>query len=1221
MPINKRRLYWSLVALIALGLMSVSALLLADAALNRPATIRKISALASHHLGGPVHFTAIRASLFPTPHINLTGIRGYLPGKIGATARDVAAYPSLKGLITGGVPIGALRIHNPVIYVELPKKHAAPPGTAPADPSAAMSAAVAAIIDIAPDLEVTVEGGRLIITADTASGVTLENLNARLSIPDGSLEADCSATAWKRVQLSLQLDTPTLDISGKIQFNGLNLAEIATMFPGFMPATTGETDASLELNFSGNNARIATAAASLTLPTLNMPLPDGALSLGGIRIDGDYIDGPDARTIHLTTLSLARPRIDARGSFTFAKAPGTDRPRHQISVTADTVDLTGIRSALDAALGRRAVVEKILGIVRGGRATDVSFTVSGDTPGALGVFKNMTISGQAENAVIHVPGIDLELTDAAGRFLIRNGVLRCEAATARTGQSRGSDGTLQLGLTGDDDVFSLNVAVALDLIDLPPVLTRVLKEKDRQWLAAVSDVSGKAAGILKLGERRSDLHVTVDVDRIEGTAGIEGLPYPVAVSSGKATVTEKALSVVDASAAMGKSTVTGLSVTLPFSDSAPRIRAARITLAGAEIYPWLRLKPEFAAMQGAVGTVSGALVMDGLDWAGAFDRPMDGLKTLVVSTDAMTFTGGVLPETVTLGCRQLRIAPGNATISGADLRMSDAHLAFSGALVRDTGGLSQVDIHVSGDIGDSVFKHLVDAGSLPPQMIINPPLNVTDLRVGWRRAQQTMITGNLRMGGGPLISIDAALAQEDVNIRTLRITDSVSDSLFTFHYRKMAVEAGFTGRLHRSTVDRLLADNSVLLGSLEGKATLRLPLENPAGFEMEGHLQAEGLHFPDWQGAPLQVHTLDIGSRGRHIDIDTIDMSLLGSHLTAAGKADIAPDELQLAIGVAADQLDVTHWIDALKTLSGDEGSSPSDASADKRPRRKINAAIDLSVGAVTAGKLRWAPVTASMTMTPGSVNMVFTRADICGIALPGRMSFSAGNISAAFAPSATGQDLNATLNCLHERPVDLTGTFDLKGTVSADGPRDALALVLTGDISVRTSSGRIYQAESLENIFSMLNLPGLLDSKQGSAKEGGLAYDIISADIAIDSGVVTVEKGAMKGPLMQLAFQGAVGIEDQALDITVFVVPLKSIVSVASKIPFIGRIISGNLISIPVKISGTMKAPRYIPLAPSAVGQQAARIMKDIIRLPVDIFQPIIPESQTESAPGPSGK
>ncbi|MFH1984617.1 MAG: AsmA-like C-terminal domain-containing protein [Pseudomonadota bacterium] len=1216
MTLNRRRLYWGIGGALALAMLITSALFLAEAVLNRPATIRQISALATQHMGGPFHFSAVRLSLFFTPHVTLEGVRAYIPGKIGATVREVSAYPSLKGLLTGGVPIGAVRLDTPEIYLTLPQTPTgAPRGTAQSDISAAVSGAVAALASKLPDLEIAVYDGRLTIAGSTFPEIRLENLQARLSVPDGRLVIGCGSAVWKRLQAEVRLDIDTLDVSGDVQLNGVNLAAVADMFPAIPQVSTGETAASLRLRFEGRDTRIATATATLELPAIDVPIPDGVLSLGDIRIAADYIDGPDTRTIHLTTVKLARPKIDARASITTEKKPAAGKPRHQITATADMVDLGSVRSTLNAAMGRHPIVKTVLGIVQGGRASDVTFTVAGDTPNDLGSFEKMTISGRADAAAIQIPGIDLALEEAAGRFLIRSGVLYCEEASARTGSSRGVNGKLQLGLTDGNDVFTLAVAVAVNLPDLPPVLTRILEEKNRQWLKQVTALNGHAAGTLTLGERLSYLHVLVDVSSITGDASIDGLPHSVHISSGKLMVSEKSLTVIDASATMGSALANGVSMKIPFSDPVAEIRADRITLDSADIYSWLVQMPKLASFHGVIGAAAGTVRLEGLDWKGAFDHPRDGLKSLAVSTDALTLSGGALTDAVTLRFRQLRLDHNKATIAKADLRMADAHLAFSGDLNTDTHGLERVDFRVNGSVGDTVFRHLAEGGRLPPQLIINPPLNVTNLRVGWQRSQHVTVTGDLSMGNGPRISIDAALAQEDVNIRSLRVLDPSSDCRFSFRYHKMQIDAGFTGHLNHSTVDRLLADNPFLVGSLEGTATLRLPLENPAGIEMDGHLKGSGVHLPDWMGAPLQVHQLDVRTEGRQVIIDPIDMALLTTRLKASGRASIGADTLEMSLAATADHVDIPRWIAATDAFRGKTpAAQPIDGQ--QKPARRVNATLNLSIGEVSSGRLKWAPVQAVATITPGTIKMVFSRADICGISHPGRVTLSKDAISAAFTLSAMNQNLNATLNCLHERPVDLTGAFDLSGTISADGPLGNISQILAGDIHLQTSSGRIYHAQTLQDIFSLLNLPGLLDATMGKQKNQGLAYDTMAADILIDNGVVRLEKGVIKGPMMQLAFQGNVGIQDQAIDVTVFVVPLKSIVSVASKIPFIGRILNGDLISIPVKISGTMKNPRYFPLSPDAVGQSAVRILKDIIRLPVDIIQPIIPDSGPGAAP-----
>lgn len=1216
---NNHRRKWILGALLALVAMTLSGALLAETVINRPANIRRITTLATRYAGGPIHFSAVRLSLFFSPHLTLEEVRGYLPGKFGATARKVSVYPSLMGLLSGGVPIGAIHLDTPDFYVALPRPAPPTAGSAP-DPatrSAALTEAVKAMVAKAPGLEITADNGRLTTTGDFLPGVTLESLKVRVSVPEGRLLAECRSEAWQWLKVTASVDVDTFETVGDIQVDGVDLAAARTLFPDLTSASVSKTDASLRLHVEGTGPHIATGTAVLELPVLDMPLPDGGLSLGGVHIAGDYTDAPDSRTIRLTRLHVGQPAVDAEARLVVTKSPTDGQPRFQVTATAGKADLGSIRSTLDAAMGSHPVVKTVLDIVRGGKASDVVFTVSGDSPASLGAFKAMTISGRVDAANVHIPGVGLFLSDTDGNVRIENGVLYCDAASATTGSSRGSRGKLQLGLTSDDDRFVLDVDVAAHLPDVPPVLAQILKKEDRQWLNGITVEVGEATGHLSLGDRLSDLRLTVNAGAISGRARLEGLPGPVQVTAGNATVTGEKISVSGIDAAMGTSAITGLSGRLSFRNRAAEAAIVGATLDTAQLFPLVTQEPSMAPVRGFISTMSGMVTLKDIRWKGAFDHPQDGLLTLIASTSALSMTSSLVPDRVTVTAKEVRIQPDHAAISGAELALSDARLRISGKLMKDPDGLKAIDLRMAGHMGDKVFRGLADGGRLPPQLIVRPPLNVDALTVAWKRDELLSVTGDLQMADGPIVSVDVALAQEDVNIRRLRISDPASDGTFTFHYRKMNVGASFKGKLLRSTVDQLLAENTLFLGDLEGDCAFTLPLENPGAFKLDGYLKGNGLHFPNWMDTPLQVHQIDVNTIGQEAMINAIDATLLGSRIQAAGEAGFVEDALQLGMTVTADRLDVAQWVAAVKELgkAPETASKPPETAAPKRP---IHASVALSAGEVITGGFTWSPVEAAITLSPESLNMAFTRAETCGITMPGSVTVTKEALSGAFSPGARGQDLNATLNCLHSRPVDLTGTFNLSGTVTANGPPGDMVQILSGDIQVETSSGIIYHVEALGKIFSLLNIPGLIGKNLRNQNKKGLEYDTMSADIHIGEGVVALEKGVIKGPMMQLAFQGNVGIKDQALDVTVFVVPLKSIVSVVGKIPLIGRILEGDLISIPIKISGTMKAPQYIPLAPEAVGQQAVRLLKNIILLPVDIIQPIIPETGA-SAPTPT--
>jgi hypothetical protein len=79
----------------------------------------------------------------------------------------------------------------------------------------------------------------------------------------------------------------------------------------------------------------------------------------------------------------------------------------------------------------------------------------------------------------------------------------------------------------------------------------------------------------------------------------------------------------------------------------------------------------------------------------------------------------------------------------------------------------------------------------------------------------------------------------------------------------------------------------------------------------------------------------------------------------------------------------------------------------------------------------------------------------------------------------------------------------------------------------------------------------------------------------------------------------------------TVLVAPLKTVDSVITRIPLVGDILGGSLISIPVSVKGDLKKPDVTILPPAAVGEGLLGIMQRTLELPVQVIQPFILEKQ----------
>jgi hypothetical protein len=99
----------------------------------------------------------------------------------------------------------------------------------------------------------------------------------------------------------------------------------------------------------------------------------------------------------------------------------------------------------------------------------------------------------------------------------------------------------------------------------------------------------------------------------------------------------------------------------------------------------------------------------------------------------------------------------------------------------------------------------------------------------------------------------------------------------------------------------------------------------------------------------------------------------------------------------------------------------------------------------------------------------------------------------------------------------------------------------------------------------------------------------------------------------MQLVGQGEINLTNNKINLTILVAPFKTVDFLVSKIPLVGYILKGTLISIPLKVTGDLAEPTIIVLSPTAVGEGLLGIMKRTLSLPVKIIEPVIPRNKKE--------
>ena len=242
----------------------------------------------------------------------------------------------------------------------------------------------------------------------------------------------------------------------------------------------------------------------------------------------------DKLSLSLANLKLNYPRLNLSGKLDVHRVLASTSPRINLELVGKDVDVASTRKAVLDLAGENLVVNDIFTIVKGGKIPFIQFTSHGKSMEELGELENITIKSNIKNGEIFVPEVDLDLTDVTGDVTISKGILKGKNLKARMGTSKCLDGSLEMGLEGEDAPFHLDLTLEADLAQLPPILKRVVhNEAFIKENSLVDNVKGRATGRLVLGESFASINVLVDVSQFNLSANYRRLPHPLTINRGQ----------------------------------------------------------------------------------------------------------------------------------------------------------------------------------------------------------------------------------------------------------------------------------------------------------------------------------------------------------------------------------------------------------------------------------------------------------------------------------------------------------------------------------------------------------------------------------------------------------------------------------------------------------------------------------------------------------------
>jgi hypothetical protein len=1159
---KKRKHRWIVRGFGALFIILLILVLLLPRLVNLEPVKQKILAEASKEIGGQVKCDRISLSLLPLPHVVIYNGSLAIPGKVSGTVGSLSVHPRILPLFTFKVQLAEVKVQAPefdLILQEAPKKEEKKAqDLSPEVLGEEVWSVLTSVAKEVPGLLVQVEDARLNILKGNKSIADLQIADLQIGIPSNQMK------------IALADFTFTIDK---------------------LKGSQGEVRSST-VNKTSNEANKKLAIKGRTLKT-------------AVAID------EEKTTISLSLLDLTYPELNMTGTFVMHQTA----PLVRLELVGSSVDINSTREVALALAADDPTVRDIFDILRGGKVPLIKFSSQGNLLAELDDSENMLIEAGLVEGKVHVPDVDLDLEEVKGDAIISKGMLIGKDLEAKLGNTRARHGEMKLGLEGDDAPFHLDILVDADLAQLPPILKRLVEDRDfKREIELIDKLEGKATGRLVLGETLASVNVRVDVTEFNFSAKYKRVPYPLEIDGGRFFLEGTQIDVDKVNIKAGQSFFSELTgkfgwEKIPYIE----IESAKTELSLGETYQWVKSLRELPPEIANIKSLEGVLVLSAMRLKGPLLTPAKWIYESKGEVRKLALNTALLPGPVKMTRAEFKTietaTEQKFSFSAARIAMLDGSLRVSGVLYDYFRGLNKVDLTLQGNMGEKTTRWVSKLIHLPPKISLRPPLSFSKAHLVWEEGLKTSFAGDLVVHNGPKVALDVLKKPGELTIKKLLIEHKNSRASTQFSLKKNDLSIGFKGKLTERTMRELHEGYYDLPGMLEGDFSARISLDKPALSTAQGRITGHNLIVPWDFEMPLEIKSLSLDARDNHLRLKSTRLTLGDNHLVLAGDMNFSAAGLLFNMDLTTDSLD---WNNIEKII---EPEFAEDENKNKNRRElPIRGTLRLTSNIFKYDKFAWEPLHANIFFGRYSIDVMVTEANLCNISTPGVLEITPEEIALDFRLVSNNQDLDAALDCLLDKKGFIIGSFDLKGKVTARGKSEDVIESAQANVEFQAHDGRIYHDQEfgvLSTTFARLSITDLFRGKVPDLKTEGFPYRSIIIKANVEDGKLILEEALIDGEGMQIACLGDIDLAKKEVDVEILAAPFRTVDSVVKRTPIFGRILGGTLVSVPVRVTGDWADPEVRTMPASSVGAGLLGIMKRAVAIPVEIVQPSAPDEK----------
>ena len=617
---------WLFRCLLIFGILTVAALVLAPRLINLEMVRSNITDKLSRDLGGEITYRQLQLSYIPSPHVVIHKAEILVADSYQIKIHRLKVYPQLVPLLKGRLQVAFIRLEYADYFMKLPQisdtEQKPDEITSIDDIIKSITATLRTLPEFKlPDLKLKIKYGKVNLVDPFGRMFKLRQLQGDYHRSPNKLDFSirCQSNLWDQVVVKGSLNPMNFEGRGRIQLSHFRPQDLmAYLFPNSAMQVT-DTKANVTIAFELDGNGNIEADVDGAIPSLQLSQGKEKLVIKGSSIRGKVQVGGSVAKATITEFGLKYPQMEVTGTFSYNQKLRDFR----LKINGSEIDAAAVRQTALSLAGKSETVRNIFNIVRGGHVPWMTFQVQGRAMAELGNLENIVIKGKMTQGKIFIPGAELDLEDVIGDATISEGILLGENLQARLENTHGQEGRLRVALNGDIAPFELKIGVNADLSQLPPVLNRIVEDKDfLNELARIKDVGGSATGILTLGDDLQDINAKVEVSKARFTAFYTRIPYPVLFEGGNFVYEPTRIEIDNFYAKIGQSSLGKLSSSIGWAGT-PNLTvqsdAAKFNL--AELFAWLQSFERFKENLKNISSLEGTVSVQNLHIKGPFFSP------------------------------------------------------------------------------------------------------------------------------------------------------------------------------------------------------------------------------------------------------------------------------------------------------------------------------------------------------------------------------------------------------------------------------------------------------------------------------------------------------------------------------------------------------------------------------------------------------------------------